>query len=189
MHEYPMAPDWEVSQWFNTQSLLSLEQLRGRTVLLHAFQMLCPGCVSHGIPQAERIHRDYAGHGVVVVGLHTVFEHHAAMSPVALEAFLHEYRVTHPVGVDMAGREGDPVPQSMRRYGLQGTPSLMLIDQTGRLRFHEFGRVDDLRLGMLLGRLLAEQAGFIGDGTKEPNRAVPVAACNTQTCPADTHRG
>ncbi len=155
MHECPMAPDWEVSQWFNTRSPLRLGQLRGRVVLLHAFQMLCPGCVSHGVPQAERVHREYAGQGVVVIGLHTVFEHHAAMMPVALEAFLHEYRVTHPVGVDVAGREGSPVPQSMRRYGLQGTPSLMLIDPAGRLRLHEFGRIDDLRLGVLLGRLLA----------------------------------
>ena len=73
-----------------------------RQVLLHAFQMLCPGCVSHAVPQAERVHQEYAEHGVSVIGLHTVFEHHAAMMPVALEAFLHEYRVTHPVGVDVA---------------------------------------------------------------------------------------
>jgi hypothetical protein len=71
-------------------------------VLLHAFQMLCPACVSHAVPQAERVHQEYAEHGVSVIGLHTVFEHHAAMMPVALEAFLHEYHVTHPVGVDVA---------------------------------------------------------------------------------------
>lgn len=166
MHEYPAAPDWQVSQWFNTPSPLSLAQLRGRVVLLHAFQMLCPGCVSHGVPQAERVHRDFAAHGVTVVGLHTVFEHHAAMMPVALEAFLHEYRITHPVGVDVAGPDGAPIPLSMRRYGLQGTPSLMLIDQAGRLRLHEFGQIDDLRLGVVLGQLLAEQTVKIADDTQ-----------------------
>ncbi len=186
---YPIAPDWQVSQWFNTRSPLSLGRLRGHIVLLHAFQMLCPGCVSHGVPQAERVHREYAGHVVTVIGLHTVFEHHAAMMPVALEAFLHEYRITHPVGVDAVGAQGDPIPLSMRRYGLRGTPSLMLIDRAGRLRVHEFGRVDDLQLGVWLGRLLAEQVGFIGDSAEESNQALPIDACDTQACPADIRRG
>ena len=145
----------------NTRASLELSQLRGRVVLLHAFQMLCPGCVSHAVPQAERVHREYAELGVSVIGLHTVFEHHAAMMPVALEAFLHEYRVTYPVGVDVAVA-GDTIPATMRRYGMRGTPTLILIDRGGKLRLHEFGRMDDLRLGMMLGQLLAEP--IIPDG-------------------------
>jgi thiol-disulfide isomerase/thioredoxin len=151
----PMAPEWQVEVWFNTQAPLQLSQLRGRVVLLHAFQMLCPGCVSHAVPQAERVHREYAELGVSVVGLHTVFEHHAAMMPAALEVFLREYRVTHPVGVD-AGVAGTPIPATMHRYGMQGTPTLMLIDRAGKLRLQEFGGLDDLRLGVMLGQLLAE---------------------------------
>ena len=104
-----MAPEWQVEVWLNTRALLELSQLRGRVVLLHAFQMLCPACVSHAVPQAERVHREYAELGVSVIGLHTVFEHHAAMMPLVLEAFLHEYRVTHPVGVDVTVA-GTPIP-------------------------------------------------------------------------------
>lgn len=158
--EAPTAPEWQVDVWLNTPAPLELSQFRGRVVLLHAFQMLCPGYVSHAVPQAERVHREYAELGVSVVGLHTVFEHHAAMTPVALEAFLHEYRVTHPVGADVAVA-GTPVPETMNRCGMRGTPTLVLIDRAGKLRLHEFGRMDDLRLGMMLGRLLAEglQAG------------------------------
>lgn len=117
--------------------------------------MLCPGCVSHAVPQAEKVHREYAKAGVAVIGLHTVFEHHEAMTPVALEAFLHEYRITHPVGVDESVA-GDSLPATMRRYDFQGTPSIVLIDRTGQLRMQEFGRVDDLYLGVALGQLLAE---------------------------------
>ena len=153
--EAPMAPEWTVDVWLNTRAPLALSQMRGRVVLLHAFQMLCPACVSHAVPQAERVHQEYAEHGVSVIGLHTVFEHHAAMTPVALEAFLHEYRVTHPVGVDVAVA-GISIPATMRRYGMQGTPTLILIDRAGKLRLHELGRMDDLRLGMMLGQLLAE---------------------------------
>ncbi len=154
-----LTPDWQTSQWFNTIRPPTPEGLRGKVVLLHAFQMLCPGCVSHSIPQAESVHRQYAAAGVVVIGLHTVFEHHAAMTPLALEAFLHEYRITHPVGVDIAG-VGSPIPQTMNRYQMNGTPTLILIDRTGRLRLHEFGRVDDLRLGVLLGQLLSEDSAM-----------------------------
>ncbi len=151
----PMAPEWQVEVWLNTQAPLELSQLRGRVVLLHAFQMLCPGCVSHAVPQAERVHREYAELGVSVVGMHSVFEHHAAMTTVALEAFLHEYRVTHPVGVD-ARVASTPIPATMHRYGMRGTPTLILIDRDGKLRLQEFGGMDDLRLGMMLGQLLAE---------------------------------
>lgn len=151
----PIAPEWQVEVWLNTRAPLELPQLRGRVILLHAFQMLCPGCVSHAVPQAERVHKEYAELGVSVIGLHTVFEHHAAMTPLALEAFLHEYRVTHPVGVDVAVA-GTPIPSTMHRYAMRGTPTLILIDRAGKLRLHEFGRMDDLRLGMMLGQLLAE---------------------------------
>lgn len=119
--------------------------------------MPCPGCVSHAVPQAERVHREYAERGVSVIGLHTVFEHHAVMMPVVLEAFLREYRVTHPVGVDVAVA-GTPIPATMRRYGMQGTPTLIFIDRAGKLRLHEFERMDDLRLGMMLGQLLTESS-------------------------------
>lgn len=150
------AADWRVSQWFNTDHPVSLAALRGQVVLLHAFQMLCPGCVSHAVPQAERVHRMFGPRGVAVVGLHTVFEHHAAMTPEALAVFLHEYRVTHPVGVDEAVA-GEGIPSTMGAYAMQGTPTLVLIDRLGRIRRQAFGPIDDLDLGVCLGRLLAEE--------------------------------
>ncbi len=155
MNTFPAAPDWQVSQWFNTDQPLSLVALRGKVIVLHAFQLLCPACVSDGVPLAERVHRLFTGGDVVVIGLHTVFEHHAAMSPVALRAFLHEYRITHPVGVDAAVTD-DPIPATMRAYEMQGTPSLIVIDREGRIRQHSFGRADPLALGVLLGLLVAE---------------------------------
>lgn len=150
----PLAPEWRVSRWFNTPQPLTLTGLRGRVVALHTFQMLCPGCVAHGLPQAQRMHALFDERDVAVVGLHTVFEHHAAMTPVSLEAFIHEYRLAFPIGVDEPSGEADGVPQTMRLYGFRGTPSLALIDREGRLRHHGFGAEDDLRIGALIGRLL-----------------------------------
>lgn len=152
------APDWTTHEWFNTASPLQPADLRGRVVLLHAFQMLCPACVHHGLPQAQRVHAAFATQGVTVVGLHTVFEHHAAMTPVSLQAFLHEYRIGFAVGVDApAADPSDPIPLTMRAYDLQGTPSLLLIDRQGQLRLHAFGAVDDLVLGAALACLARER--------------------------------
>lgn len=151
------APELSVSQWFNTRAPITLAALRGRVVLLHAFQMLCPGCVSHGTPQAQRAHELFRNADFSVIGLHTVFEHHEAMTPVSLAAFIHEYRLTFPIGVDAPGEDG-PVPQTMARYGMRGTPSAVLIARDGTLRHHGFGQEDDLALGALIGALLAERA-------------------------------
>jgi hypothetical protein len=154
------APRWTTSEWFNLPGgALQPADLRGKVVVLHAFQMLCPACVAHGLPQAMRVHAHFAAQGVVVVGLHTVFEHHAAMRPVSLEVFLHEYRIAFPVGVDAPSAErSDPVPVTMRTYGLQGTPSLILIDRHGDLRLHAFGAVDDMALGAAIAALVGERS-------------------------------
>ncbi|MBM4202707.1 MAG: redoxin domain-containing protein [Gammaproteobacteria bacterium] len=152
------AAAWHVSQWFNAASLPeppSLENLRGRVILLHSFQMLCPGCGSHGIPQAEKVHRRLGSDDFAVIGLHTVFEHHDAMRPVSLEAFLYEYKVTHPVGVDVAV-PGSPIPATMQAYGMRGNPTSILIDRAGYIRAHRMGAMDDLELGFMIGLLLSE---------------------------------
>jgi peroxiredoxin len=151
------APELQVSRWFNTAAPITLAGLRGRPVLLHSFQMLCPGCVAHAIPQAHKIATMLQRTDLAVIGLLTVFEHHAAMTPVSLEAFLHEYGVTFPVGVDMPG-ENDPIPLTMRAYRFQGTPSTVLIDRDGDIAYQGFGQEDDIAMGLRLGMLLA-QAG------------------------------
>jgi peroxiredoxin len=154
MADFP--PELAVSRWFNTPRPITLAGLRGRVVVLHAFQMLCPGCVAHATPQAEKLHRLFGdGDDVAVIGLHTVFEHHAAMTPVALEAFIHEYKLTFPIGVDEAGSD-DPIPVTMGRYAMQGTPTTIVIDRGGHVRQHHFGQADDLALGVLVGSLIRE---------------------------------
>ncbi|WP_378304477.1 hypothetical protein [Amycolatopsis silviterrae] len=147
------APEWTTTRWFNSDPL-TLAGLRGRVVALEAFQMLCPGCVSHGLPQAGRLAR-FFGDDLAVVGLHSVFEHHAAMTPTSLEAFLSEYQIRFPVGVD-AHRGSDPTPVTFGRYGMRGTPSLVLIDRDGKLRGHYFGAVEDMELAAAAARLIDE---------------------------------
>lgn len=151
------ATDIHASRWFNSNEELSLKSLLGRVVVVHAFQMLCPGCVSHGIPQALKTHTLFSSDEVVTIGLHSVFEHHEAMNDISLAAFLHEYRVDFPVAVDQQ-RTGSPIPHTMHAWGLQGTPSLIIIDREGIIRLNHFGRLDDMFVGKLISQLSAGQA-------------------------------
>lgn len=150
------APELEVAEWLNTPDPITLANQRGKIVVIEAFQMLCPGCVSHGLPQAKRIYETFDPDDISVLGLHTVFEHHDAMTPVSLKAFIHEYRLLFPVGVDAPGPGG--MPLTMRSYGMQGTPSLIIIDQSGYLRHHYFGQVSDMQVGSDIATLIAGYA-------------------------------
>lgn len=152
------ATDWDVACWFNSDAPLDLAALRGRVVIAAAFQMLCPACVEQTIPQLRRAYAYFPAEDVAVIGLHTVFEHHDAMGPVALAAFLHEYQVAFPIGIDTPGTGGDPRPVTMRRYRMKGTPTLLLIDRAGRLRRQTFGHVPDLQLGAEVMSLVREDA-------------------------------
>lgn len=147
----PLAPELDVAEWIGPPS--PLESLRGRVVLIETFQMLCPGCIRYGLPQAQKVHRLFPQ--TAVIGLHTVFEHHAVTGPDALKVFLSEFDIRFPVGIDRH-EDGSAMPVTMRRYGLQGTPSTLVIDKAGRLRFSHLGAIDDLALGILLGQLHAE---------------------------------
>ncbi len=174
-----LAPSWRTTEWLNTPEPLNLEGLRGRVVLLHAFQMLCPGCVARGIPQAQRVAELFAGAPLVVVGLHTVFEHHEAMKVESLRAFLHEYRVRFPVGVDAPEPGGASIPQTMQAYHMRGTPTTILIDARGRLRRQVFGAHDDLALGAELQTLLLEAESTVEDRSaiKTPSLGCDDAGC------------
>lgn len=149
------APAIEAASWFNSAEPPTLDALRGRVVAIEAFQMLCPGCVSHGLPQAMRVHESFRREDVAVIGLHSVFEHHAAQSPISLEAFLHENRIVFPVAVDAPDAAGR-LPRTMAAYAMQGTPTLVLIDRRGNRRAQYFGAIPDLRLGAEIMALVAE---------------------------------
>ena len=181
-NQYPTAPALAISHWLNCPSPITLESLRGRVVMLHTFQMLCPGCVMHALPQASRARESFSERDLSVIGLHTVFEHHDVMDAAALAAFVQEYRLSFPIGIDQPG--AGAVPLTMQAYELRGTPSVVLIDRQGRVRTNHFGRLDDMVLGALLGQLIAEV--FEADEATRHVDAVQAAGvgCNDDGCVA-----
>lgn len=151
-----MPYEIEASDWLNTDKPLSLPSLRGRVVVVTVFQMLCPGCAQFSLPQARNLHLAFARKDLVVIGMHSVFEHHHVMTPDALHVFVREYRLKFPIAIDRP-QEDLSVPATMRKWGLNGTPTSMIFGRDGGLALQHFGHLDDLRLGALLGELIARR--------------------------------
>lgn len=169
------APALLTSDWLNTPKPLDIPDFHGKVLVIEAFQMLCPGCVSHGLPQAQRVAEAFPRDKVAVIGLHTVFEHHEAQGTrEALAAFAHEYRLGFPIGIDR--QTDDHIPATMAAYGMQGTPTLVIIDRNGLRRFQRFGHVDDLTLGGILGTLLAEPVAATAERPTHPE------VCTAEGC-------
>ena len=100
----------------------------------------------------------------------------AQQTTQALAAFLHEYRIEVPVGIDAPTAEG--VPETMRAYRMRGTPTTILIDRAGRLRTQQFGHLEDLRLGAAIQALIGEGH----HGLPAPAEAT-AAGCDARGCP------
>lgn len=150
-----LAPELQTTAWLNVDAPLKLVALQGKIVVIHVFQMLCAGCVHHSIPLAKRMQNAFDPSVVMTIGLHSVFEHHQAMTPDSLAVFVKEQRITFPVAID-AHSKANGIPLTMQEYGMEGTPTTVLIDQHGRIRLQQFGAIDDLSLGASVGALLGE---------------------------------
>lgn len=67
------APEIQVETWVQGGPL-SISELHGRVVLLEVFQVNCPGCFVHALPEVLHLHQAYLDQGLTVIGLATAFE-------------------------------------------------------------------------------------------------------------------
>lgn len=172
----PLVPDLSVGHWLNTDGPLDLRAMRGKVVVLSAFQMHCSNSVLHGLPQATRIREAFDSCDVEVIGLHPAFERGAPMGALTLAAFLLEYDVRIPVALDIDPNDAanDSAPTSMGALGITGTPSLVLIDRLGRLRAHVFGRPADMLVGSAIATLVAEKSSRPAVLGRRPRPVTPM---------------
>ncbi|HEB72521.1 MAG TPA: TlpA family protein disulfide reductase [Nitrospirae bacterium] len=153
------APEWVVSEWINGPGV-SLADLRGKVVIVEFFQMWCPGCKAFSIPLMKRwsdaTFKDEIESGKLkLLSIHTVFEGRDAQSPEKLKSFIKEKNIHHLVGID-AYKNGDTTPETMKKYGNGGTPTMAFIDKKGVIRFQRLGGFDPFAAEMFIRILLKE---------------------------------
>ena len=67
------AVDLDVDEWINGKTTNISNEL-GRPILIKVFQVNCPGCFTHGIPEVLKIIKKFPDSPLVVWGLATAFE-------------------------------------------------------------------------------------------------------------------
>ena len=67
------APNFGVSEWIQGAPT-NFDQEKDHVVLVEVFQVNCPGCFMHAIPEAIEIYNKYKDDGVRVLGIATAFE-------------------------------------------------------------------------------------------------------------------
>jgi len=150
-------PDWKISEWINGNPG-AVGSHKGRVVVIHFFQLWCPGCNNFTIPLMQRWDQRWADReDFMIVSIHTVFEGHDYQTPERLRDFVREKGILHPVGIDDPGKQKDGVPITMQRFGNTGTPQVAVIDKEGLLIFSHFGSFDYTTVEFMIERLLKER--------------------------------
>jgi len=122
---------------------LSLDDLRGKVVVLNFWASWCyPACYEEA-PVLERGWRTWKARGVVVVGVNIQDQEEPA------RRFLREFALTFPNGPD-------PMGKISVDYGVYGVPETFFIDKTGRIRKKHVGAVTAEVFASEVERLLKE---------------------------------
>ena len=67
------VPNFGVSEWVQGTPT-NFDQEKDHIVLVEVFQVNCPGCFMHALPEAIEIYNKYKDDGVRVIGIATAFE-------------------------------------------------------------------------------------------------------------------
>jgi len=125
------APEWKTGEWSDGRAR-SLKDYRGKIVLLDFWGTWCSPCVKE-LPTLERLKQKYEPRGVVFLSIHTPDD-----GIEQIRHFLKFKKLTLVSGTDEdAGkqvnlREG----VTANRYGVEGYPTLVMIDREGNVVFH-----------------------------------------------------
>lgn len=157
-----IAPDLKgISAWINSQPL-TLQQLRGKVVLIDFWTYSCINCV-RTLPYITAWDKKYRDKGLVIIGVHSPefpFEKNLDNVKLAVK----KYNIQYPVALDNDFA-------TWRNYKNNWWPAHYLIDKNGNVVYTHFGEggydVTENNIRMLLGENIiknmpkaASQIGF-----------------------------
>ena len=116
--------------WINTDHPLSLEDLKGKVVLIDFWTYSCVNCV-RTIPYLRTWYEKYAAEGLVIIGVHTP-EFPFERNEGNVKRAVRDLDVTWPVVLDNNFAQWNA-------YHNRYWPAHFFIDSTGRIRYFQFG--------------------------------------------------
>ncbi|MGB5735509.1 MAG: redoxin domain-containing protein [Thiohalocapsa sp.] len=144
--QFPPAPDFPAGlTWLNVERPLSMQDLRGKVVILDFWTYGCINCI-HVMAELEGLRKRF-GNKLAVIGVHSPkFENEADIERV--KDVLVRYQRAEPV-------VNDPGHQMMRAYGVRAWPTLAVIDPLGGYVGDVAGEGNEERLARAIDKLLA----------------------------------
>jgi len=122
---------------------LSLEQLRGKVVLVNFWATSCSGCVKE-MPDMVKVYRDYKDRGFEIVAVAMSYD-----PPNYVASFVQSRQLPFPVSLDVSGEHA-------RAFGdVQLTPTTFLIGKDGSILDQKLGELDFAKLRAQLDRELS----------------------------------
>ncbi len=156
------APEFVgISHWLNlpsNQTSLSIEQLRGKVVLVDFWTYTCINCI-RTLPYVTSWYEKYKDKGFVVIGVHTP-EFEFEKKTANVEAAIKQYHITYPVAQDNEYL-------TWNAYNNQYWPAEYLIDAKGNIRHTHFGEGEYDKTEMAIKELL-EEKGASADASLVP---------------------
>ena len=129
--DYGPAPELAgISHWFNTKEGLSVEELRGKVVLVDFWTYSCINCI-RTFPYLREWYSKYEDDGFVVLGIHTP-EFAFERDPSNVGEAVDDFGIEYPVALD-------PDYTTWDRFYNRYWPAHYLIDRDGILRSVHYG--------------------------------------------------
>lgn len=131
------APELKPDKTWINSAPLTLEQLRGKVVLIEFWAWDCPFC-AEAMPHIKEFHDKYAKNGLVVLGIHTPRFDYEKDIPKVKEAVANK-GIKYPVVIDNDY-------EMWTDYACAAWPSFYVVDQDGviQLSHSGTGRYDDI---------------------------------------------
>lgn len=125
------APDLVgVENWINSAPINSLEDLKGKVVLIDFWTYSCINCI-RTLDHIQGLHEDYADDGLVVIGVHAPEFQYERIAQNVKDAVI-KYGLTYPVVQDNDFK-------TWKAYKNRYWPAQYLIDKDGFVRYFHFG--------------------------------------------------
>ena len=135
--------------WLNSEPL-TMQQLRGKVVLVDFWTYSCINCI-RTIPYVRAWAEKYKEQGLVVIGAHTPeFAFEKKISNV--KKAVGDFKIGYPVAIDSNF-------QIWRAYNNSYWPAHYLIDAKGQIRYHHFGEGNYRKTEQAIQDLLREAGG------------------------------
>ncbi len=167
------APDFVgVTKWLNTDKGISMQDLRGKVVLVDFWTYTCINCI-RSLPFVTSWYDKYHTDGFVVIGVHTPefqFEHDSTNVENAIKM----YNIHYPVAQDNKYA-------TWNAYNNQYWPAEYLIDTAGNIRRVEFGEGNYDKMEMAIQLLLKDAGKKVGSSLIPMKDQTPTAQISPET--------